>query len=182
MTSMGSRFGGRVVITAAGCMACFAAGCTEPAQRLNAPPQGASDRPHAMQDTYVYMNDNALLAEMSMSPAHFVSNRPDLNALGLRRLMRYADLLKEYGGTVHYDGLEDPEPLARERRERIQSFLAQAGVDPKTFAVESGLAAGRGLRGAEAAAIREFSTFSPEQQGREQKGKAWTESTFSAQK
>lgn len=152
------------------------AGCHESGERLNSPPQGASERPHEMQDTYVYMHDNAMLAEMSMSPTHFVPNRPDLNALGLRRLMRYAELLKEFGGTLNYDGVDDPEALSKERMERIHAFLAEAGVDPNSFKVGLGLAGGTGMRGTEGSGIRDASTFSQEQQSREQKGAAWAES------
>lgn len=164
----------RLVGAMALCGICVWAGCQEPPCRLNAPPQGPSERPHQLQDQYTYMSDNALLAEMSMSPAHFVPGRADLNALGLRRLTRYAELLEIYPGTLNYDG-PDPAPLAHERLERIRTFLADAGMDPETIKVERGVAGGQGMRGEEAGAIREFSTFSPQQSGREGKGGSWND-------
>ncbi len=151
------------------------AGCAEPHKRLNAPPQGASNHPHKMADQYTYMNDNALLAEMSMSPAHFLDGRPDLNGSGLRRLNRYAELLQQYGGTLHYDGVEDPEPLADQRMEKIRSFLAQSGVDQKSCKVERGLAGGKGMRGQEAGEIRRAADYSPEKAQRQSKGGAWNQ-------
>ncbi|HOW19883.1 MAG TPA: hypothetical protein PLC79_12685, partial [Phycisphaerae bacterium] len=85
-------------ITAAG-----GAGCAAPPQRLNAPPQGWSSRQAAMQEHYVYMTDNALLAEMDVTDVHFTPHSAALNSLGARRLDRYAALLKESGGELKYD-------------------------------------------------------------------------------
>ena len=149
------------------------AGCLKLDNRLNSPPQGASDRPSPMAEQYTFMNDNALLAEMSMSPVHFVPNRADLNGSGLRRLNRYIELLKQYGGTLHYDGVSDPEALAKERMERIRGYLAQAGVDAKSCPVELGLAGGTGMRGTEASEIRKFADFTPDQAKLQGKGGDW---------
>lgn len=145
------------------CGMCLWAGCQDPPSRLNAPPQGPSSRTHEMQNQYTYMNDNALLAEMSISPVHFIPNRPDISGVGYRRLTRYAELLQQYPGTLYYDGLTDPEPLAAERMERVRAFLAEAGVDPNLVKVELGVAGGQGLRGSEAVAVRNYTSFSPRQ-------------------
>jgi len=136
------------------CAALLAAGCGGPAARLNAPPQGASERPSDMQDNYVRMVDNAMLAERSMSPAHFVPGSAELNALGVRRLNRYATLLKVYGGPLHYDGLEDDEELAEQRVDKIEQFLTAAGVGPDNFTVDVAVAGGRGMRGVESSEVR----------------------------
>lgn len=140
------------------------AGCTEPGQRLNAPPQGATERPNKMQDQYVYMNDNAMLQEMSMSSVHFVPHRPELNALGMRRLSRYAELMKEYGGTLHYDGVKDPDALADGRKDCIRAYLVSSGLEPGSFNVERGISGGDTFRASEASTIRDFSSFSKEHQ------------------
>lgn len=149
------------------------AGCADTSKRLNSPPQGASDKPSLLQEQYTFMNDNALLAEMSMSPAHFLSGRADLNSSGMRRLNRYVELLRQYGGTLHYDGLGDPDELAKERMERIRGYLAQAGVDARSCPVELGLAGGAGMRGQEAGEIRKFADFTPEQAKNQSKGGDW---------
>lgn len=133
-------------------------GCSEPAKRLNAPPQGASAHPHEMQENYVPMTDNALLADMSMSPVHFVPHQPELNGNGVRRLTRYASILKTYGGTLHYDGLDDAEPLAKARIARMEEFLTAAGLERDRFSVALGVAGGAGMRATEAIAARDASS------------------------
>jgi hypothetical protein len=135
------------------------AGCQLPPERLNAPPQGHTANPHEMQAHYVPMVDNALLAEMSMSPAHFVPNNPELNGLGARRLTRYSAILKVYGGTLHYDGLEEPERLAEARMDRVRHFLVASGLHHTEFAVQRGVAGGTGMAAGEAGRIREASAF-----------------------
>ena len=82
--------------------ACVGA-CGPAAERLNSPPQGWSSRQAAMQEHYVHMVDNAMLAARNVSDVHFVPHTGVLNALGARRLDRYAALLKEYGGRLVLD-------------------------------------------------------------------------------
>lgn len=130
------------------------AGCTEPAKRLNAPPQGHTACPHEMQQHYVPMVDNELLADMSMSPSDFVPHQPELNGKGVRRLSRYASILRTYGGTLNYDGNTDPDALAEERLDRISDFLVAAGVERDQFTVARGMAGGAGMAAVEAGQIR----------------------------
>jgi len=131
-------------------------GCANPApSRLNAPPQGQSQNQHPMQEDYVYMTDNALLEDMSISEVHFVPRTAELNALGVRRLIRMTKLLKTYGGTVFYDGSEPDKELRQSRTERIEGFLAASGLEPDQFTVEQGVAGGRGMDAPEAIDIRE---------------------------
>src|SRR5688572_4073256 len=80
----------------------LAAGCSEHGERLNAPPQGHTCFQHESQERYVPMTDNAMLADMSMSPVHFVPHQSELNGTGMRRIKRYAEIMKIYGGTLHY--------------------------------------------------------------------------------
>lgn len=130
------------------------AGCEGPPERLNAPPQGQSDRPAELQDTYARMADNALLNERSMSPAHFVPGSTELNSLGARRLKRYATLLKVYGGELTYDGVEDSEEMAEHRVGQIKQYLVACGLGPDNFTVAVGPAGGRGFRAGEAEETR----------------------------
>lgn len=131
-------------------------GCANTApSRANAPPQGECPNQHPCQENYVRMADNALLDDMSMSAVHFVPRSDELNALGVRRLIRMAKLLKTYGGSVFYDGTEPNRELRQDRAERIEAFLAASGLDANQFAVEQGPAGGRGLDASEAVDIRE---------------------------
>jgi len=139
-------------------------GCYEPASRLNSPPQGDSPRPHPMQEAYVYMVDNAMVADMALADIHFVPHSPELNSLGARRLDRYAALLEIYGGTLHYDtGMGDSE-LINSRISRMKDFLATTGIESDRIKVEEGLASGRGLIAPEAIVVRAANIVAPEVQ------------------
>ena len=151
-----SRWAGRTVaIIVAGCVL-VASGCAErPAlSRSNAPPQGQRTTANPLQENYVHMVDNALLADRSMSSVHFVPQSAELNALGVRRLLRYASILEVYGGTLCYDGTE-PDPDLRENRiEQIEAFLVASGLEPDQFDVEQGFAGGSDMSAMEATLIR----------------------------
>jgi hypothetical protein len=146
--------GGWIVVAAVLSATVLLAGCETPPDRLNAPPQGQTDRPSELQDNYVRMVDNALLNERSMSPAHFVSGSAELNSLGVRRLKRYATLLGVYGGELNYDGVEDKPELIEQRVYQIEQFLAAAGVGPDFVSVGVGPAGGRGMHAYESEEAR----------------------------
>ncbi|HSW46629.1 MAG TPA: hypothetical protein VLM89_13785 [Phycisphaerae bacterium] len=156
--SIGLSLGGLV------CSLCvLGAGCSKPTERLNSPPQGHTDYPNQLQEPFVYMTDNAMLADMSMSSAHFVPHQTELNSLGMRRLKRFAQILKLYGGTLRYDGVTDQEKLAADRIGQIKQVLIAEGVESDRCKVERGLAGGEGMNAKEAILIREATSFQPEQ-------------------
>jgi hypothetical protein len=134
-------------------------GCQEPSERLNAPPQGTSDSPHALGENYVHMTDNAMLSEMCISSSHFVPHTTELNTLGVRRLNRYAEILDVYGGTLHYDGGDPDEDFRNARLERIRTYLVACGLNADRFEVESGLNRGPGLDSEMAITIRKDTNF-----------------------
>ncbi len=141
-------------IAAAAIAAVVAAGCAEPRERLNAPPQGWSSRQASMQEHFVYMTDNAMLAEMHVSDVHFIPHTASLNGLGARRLDRFASLLKETGGELHYDSDLDDAGLIRERIASVREYLAAAGADPARVTVTEGRVRTDGMMGEEAVAAR----------------------------
>lgn len=122
--------------------------------RLNAPPQGQTMESSPMRENYVAMTDNALLAEGSMSSAHFVPRTSELNANGVRRLTRYASILRTYGGSLRYDGRETDSRLRESRIDQIESFLLACGLEEGTFSVDAGVADGSGMDAFEASDIR----------------------------
>ena len=126
--------------------------------RLNSPPQGSSESPSSLQDSYVNMTDNALLEDMSVSSVHFVPHTTELNSLGVRRLNRYVEILKIYGGTLRYDGLDDPDEMVKQRIERIKGMLVAGGVEADKCEVVQAMSGGPGLRADEAIAAREVTT------------------------
>ncbi|MHC4442821.1 MAG: hypothetical protein ACYTF1_04265 [Planctomycetota bacterium] len=139
-------------------------GCSERRSgRLNAPPQGISSEPNDLQDDYISMHDNALLADMSMSSVHFVPHSAELSGLGARRLKRYVTILKIYGGTLNYCDTEYDRLLTDARLESIDNYLLASGLAEDQYEVKLGIAGGTGLRASEAMAIRAGSTISAEE-------------------
>jgi hypothetical protein len=131
-------------------------GCADgpPADQMNSPPQGEGATDSRLGEYYVAMTDNALLNDASMSSTHFVPRTAELNALGVRRLTRCAEILKVYGGKVVYDGTEEEQDLRKDRIERIRSFLVSCGLSSAQFQVEQGMAGGAGMDAEEAGSIR----------------------------
>lgn len=120
------------------------AGCGGPWQeRLNAPPQGDSDRRSQYQSHYAYMNDNAMLRDMSFFDTQFVPNQPYLNGSGEARLERYSELLKESGGTLHYVAAYEDDKLTAARLAAMKKCLADGGYAGARIEIEAGLQQGR---------------------------------------
>lgn len=145
-------------------------GCETPPERLNSPPQGATERTSDMSDTYVFMVDNALLEEMSMAPVHFVPHTFELNATGVRRLARYAEILQVYGGTLRYSGVTDEESLAEGRIDQMRGFLIAQGLADDQFDIMRAMAGNSDMRASEAIAARAASTGGASEEGGEEEG------------
>ena len=127
-------------------------GCNKPPQRLNAPPQGHSNYPNRMQDTFVHMVDNAMLEDLSLADIHFVPHSVELNGTGARRLERYSKLLTVYGGSIQYATSQANDPLAEGRMASIRTYLATTGIASERIKVTQGLPGGVGLTAREAIA------------------------------
>jgi hypothetical protein len=134
-------------------------GCQKPPERLNAPPQGPFVNPTQMQEHYVNMTDNAMLADMAVAPVHFIPHSSELNSLGARRLKRYSEILRIYGGTLRYEPGERDIDLREERPGEIKRFLVSCGLDDTQFAVTSALPGGRGMNAGVAIEIRKQTGF-----------------------
>lgn len=125
-------------------VACTLAGCSEQGKRLNAPPQGDSDRPHELQEQFVYMVDKGLLYDSSISDIHFEPHSAELSGTGIRRLIRMGELMTEVGGTIHYDTAEGDSELVSRRLDVVREFLLAGGFDMQRIDVRTGLSRGRG--------------------------------------
>lgn len=143
-------------IAAAGVVAAvvLGGGCPDPSARLNAPPHGVPERTSEMQGTFVYMTDNALLSDMSVSDIHFLPHRPQLSALGRQRLSRLASLMEAYGGTLRLSLERPEEDLAQKRLETVKNFLAEAGINTTSEVVRADLPGGRGMAATDAILIK----------------------------
>lgn len=135
-------------------------GCERPqsAERLNAPPQGESERAASLQEPFVYMVDNAILSDMSVVDLHFVPHTSELNATGVARLTRMSKLLNAYGGTVRYETEETNDTLVTQRIAHVHEYLASAGCDMSRVEVKGMLSGGRGIRAIDAIRIMQEGT------------------------
>lgn len=143
----------RRAIVVAAC-ALVAMGCNKPNDRLNAPPHGQSQESTDMQGTFVYMNDNALLANMTVCDMHFMPHRALLSGQGVERLSRLASLMEAYGGTIRFDTRCEDEALNKQRLEVIREFLAETGIDTTSEVVREDISGGEGMYASEAIMIR----------------------------
>lgn len=137
-----------------GVLALLAAGCNQPKPRLNAPPQGEPTSTADSQGTYVYMNDNALLANMTLEDMHFLPHRAQLSGTGLERVSRLAQLMQAYGGTIRYNTDETDEALLTKRTDSVVQFLREAGIATSSETVARDLSGGKGMAATEAVLIR----------------------------
>jgi hypothetical protein len=122
-----------------------AGGCPpHPHERLNTPPQGANDVPSEHQASFAYMHDNAMLMEMCLRDMHFVPHQSMLSGLGEARLDRYAELLAECGGTLHYEHATLDKDLIQARLDSARRYLEERHDNGAlAITVEVGLSGGR---------------------------------------
>ncbi len=142
------------------------AGCNEPTQRLNAPPHGEPHQTADSQGTYVYMMDNAMLADMTMNDAHFLPHRAMLNNMGVERLSRMSQLILAYGGSVRMNTDECEESLMNQRMQTVREFLTEAGVPASAQTVVCEMSGGAGMNATESMSIRtNEGTYKPKSGG-----------------
>ncbi len=153
----------RIPIFALSLVFVAAVGCAVPAQRLNSPPQGASDEPAELQEYYVYMTDNAMLSDMSIVDEHFVPHTSEINSLGARRLSRYARLLETYRIPVRYDTAMDDEAMVEQRMQHVREYLQVAGLAPDRIEVIRADAGAKGMAAEESIMARKGSQYSEKQ-------------------
>lgn len=141
------------------------AGCNQPEKRLNAPPHGQPHETTDMQGTFVYMSDNALLADMNVSDMHFMPHRARLSGSGERHLARLAMLMHEYGGTLRFSTSLTDKQLIQDRIATVRDFLNAAGVDTTTQWMTEDMVGGEGMDATEAILIKTHEgTYDPDKQ------------------
>ena len=105
------------------------------------------------------MNDmaleNAIIAQRTLYPYHFVENSEQLNELGQRDLSVLAEHLKKNPGPLNVcnDGI--PESLYQARLAYVADKLKQTGIDPNQITVSDGMPGGRGMTCSEVLQIKE---------------------------
>jgi len=126
------------------------AGCQQPSQRLNSPPQGDTVHRSSMQEPYQAMVDNSALADMSIADIHFAGNTAQLSGTGEYRLNSLAQVCKTYGGEIRYDTQVMDDKLVQQRLQRVEEYLAAAGCDLEKCSVRQGMAASAHMPAAQA--------------------------------
>jgi hypothetical protein len=127
------------------------AGCQQDSpQRLNSPPQGQSANRSCLQPPFEAMVRNASLEDMSVTDSDFAGTSTELNGTGRVRMHRMAELLKKYGGELHYAAEVDDQKLIQSRINRLEDYLASAGLDMNKVSVRPGMPASDHMTAAEA--------------------------------
>jgi len=140
--------------TAALALSALVFACKTPNERLNAPPHGRTETTADLQGTFVYMTDNALLADMTMCDMHFMPHRDRLTTLGDTRLQRLASLMQEYGGEIRFNTDLEDEALVSARTRTLTEALLSYGVDTTSQVVKRDLSGGKGYDAVEAILIK----------------------------
>jgi len=150
----------RGILRGTGCLLIALSACTSPppAERLNAPPQGTTERPSRLQEPFVSMVDNAILHDMTVADLHFVPHTAELNGTGVARLDRMTYLLDVYGGIVRYETFEKDESLVAGRLAHVQEYLESTGCDMSRVSVKTMISGGRGMRASDAIRIMKAGT------------------------
>lgn len=147
-------------------IALVCAGCSEKASRLNAPPQGMSERRHEMDRHFATMAENAAKRDASLADTHFEPHSAELSGLGVWRITRIGDMLNTCGGIIRYETSLAEEELLAARLQSVRDFLAASGYDTDLITVEAGLsrnAGGPALNAIEARARQQEASAAPVQ-------------------
>ena len=126
------------------------AGCQQPSQRLNSPPQGDTVNRSPMQEPYQAMVDNSISADMSVADIHFAGSTAQLSGTGEYRLSNLAQVCKAHGGEIRYDTQVMDDKLVHQRLQRVEEYLTAAGCDMSKCSVRQGMAASAYMPAAQA--------------------------------
>jgi len=129
-------------------------GCVDPApsQRVNAPFMSDTESRSNVAEFFAYHNDQGMIWDQSLADIHFIPHSTRLSGTGKVRLERYAELLADTGGTLHYDTPIRDKQLVEARLTTARRYLRQKVAGKHVIKVVLGMPQGRGMNAAEAAA------------------------------
>ncbi len=129
-------------------------GCVDPApsQRVNSPFMSDTESRSNVSEFFAYHNDQGMISDQSLADIHFIPHSTHLSGTGESRLKRYAELLAETGGTLHYDTPIRDAKLVEARLTTARRFLRQKVAGKHVIKVVLGMPKGRGMDAVEAAA------------------------------
>jgi hypothetical protein len=88
---------------------------------------------------------NAIIAQRTLYPYHFVEHSHELNELGVRDLRVLAAHFERHGADLNVRRGSGPDALYNARLESVVRGLEAAGLDPGTIQISDGLPGGDGL-------------------------------------
>lgn len=88
---------------------------------------------------------NAIVAQQTLYPYHFVRNSSRLNELGESELAVLANHYREHPGTLNIRRSGTPDELYNARIQAVMDALAQAGVDTGRIQIAEGMPGGDGM-------------------------------------
>lgn len=140
------------LLSALALVATAASGCVPPADTttVNLPPRDAEEMRNEIAEIFAYHNDQGMTADRSIADVHFVPHSTNLSGTGQARLERFAELLAESGGTIHYDTKLDDKDLVEARLAVARRFLAETNQGQHTIEIALGMSGGRGMSAREA--------------------------------
>ncbi|MBX3395012.1 MAG: hypothetical protein KF841_06555 [Phycisphaerae bacterium] len=158
---------GKLTLAASVMFLAFGSACNQDTETvsMNGPQTEDSPPQPALAEYFANHNDQGMMSDMSIADIHFIPHSPHLSGTGEVRLERYAELLASTGGVLHYDTNLQNSELLEARLAMAREFLAHATPGKNEIKVELGMAGGRGMTAAEAAAGQGVAK-QPEQRGR----------------
>jgi hypothetical protein len=99
--------------------------------------------------------ENAIIAQHTLYPYHFVNNSEKLNDLGRRDLSILARHFKEYPGQLNISGEGTDENIYQARLAYVSDMLKKDGIDVSKVAISDGLPGGDGMNSVDVLQIKE---------------------------
>jgi hypothetical protein len=104
---------------------------------------------------YTESIEAAIVREGTLYSHHFVTDRPELNELGLRDLRVLARHLNSVGGEIRVSSGGAAEELYQARQDHVRQALADMGVNTSRLVVSDGIPGGDGIESDRAMSIVE---------------------------
>lgn len=133
------RFTVVAVMSCAGCLVC---GCQERTSREEASKRFDMELVNTLNNVGV---EQAILAQHTLYPYHFVTDGEELNQLGQHDLDVLARHFRQYAGTLNIRPGEVPAQLYEARVVHVAERLKQAGVEADRVNIADGMPGGTGM-------------------------------------
>lgn len=130
-----------MLLTAAATVAMMAA-CEAP--QTQAPERSAANA-WVMRQYSTIARDNAIIAQHTLYPYHFVQHSADLNELGLHDVGVLAGHFKTAQGVLNVRRGQEADDLYRQRIEAVADAMEDAGLERQRIHMSDGLPGGDGI-------------------------------------